>query len=217
MPRESKQAKRERAIQISEWLKQQYPNATTALHWRNPFELLVATILSAQCTDETVNKVTQELFKKYRKPEDYAAAPLEQLEQDIYSTGFYRRKAQSVKHTAQSVLDEFGGNVPDNMADMLELAGVARKTANVVLGTALGRATGIVVDTHVKRLAGRMGLSKQSNPDKIEQDLMELLPRDEWIEFAHAMIWHGRRVCDARKPLCAECGLEDICPKIGVS
>ncbi len=219
MPRESKQAKRERAIQISEWLKQQYPNATTALHWRNPFELLVATILSAQCTDETVNKVTQELFKKYRKPEDYAAAPLEQLEQDIYSTGFYRRKAKSIKQMAQSVLDEFGGKVPDNMEDMLKLPGVARKTANVVLNevSTPGRYQGIVVDTHVKRVAYRLGLTEQTNPVKVERDLMALFPRSEWRQTAHAMIWHGRRLCDARKPLCAECGLEDICPKIGVS
>ena len=216
MPRESKRAKRERALQISQRLEKEYPNATTALRWTNPFELLVATILSAQCTDEVVNKVTEGLFNKYPTPEDFAAAALEELEQDIYSTGFYRNKAKSIKSMAQAVVEDFGGEVPDNMADMLKLRGVARKTANVVLGTAFGKPSGIVVDTHVKRLAGRMGLSRQSNPDKIEQELVELLPEKDWIQFGHAMIWHGRRVCNAKKPLCAECCVRDLCRRVGV-
>ncbi len=216
MPRESKKAKRERALEISQRLEKEYPHATTALRWHNPFELLVATILSAQCTDEVVNKVTEGLFKKYPTPEDFAAASLEELEEDIYSTGFYRNKAKSIKGMAQAVVEDSGGEVPDSMADMLKLRGVARKTANVVLGTAFGKPTGVVVDTHVKRLAGRMGLSGQSNPDKIEQDLVELLPEKDWIQFGHTLIWHGRRVCDAKKPLCAECCVEDLCPRVGV-
>ncbi len=216
MPRESKRAKRERALQISQRLEKEYPNATTALRWTNPFELLVATILSAQCTDEMVNEVTEGLFKKYPTPEDFAAAPLEELEQGIYSTGFYRNKAKSIKSTAQAVGEDFGGEVPDDMAEMLKLRGVARKTANVVLGTAFGKPTGIAVDTHVKRLAGRMGLSRQTSPDKIEQELVELLPEKNWIQFGHTMIWHGRRVCNAKKPLCAECCVQDLCPRVGV-
>ena len=213
---ESNQHKRQRAQEIAARLKKEYPGATTVLHWSNILELLVATILSAQCTDERVNQVTETLFKKYPTARDYAEAPVEELEQDIRSTGLFRNKAKSIQGAAQVILAQFGGQVPDNMEDMLKLPGVARKTANVVLGTGLRKATGIAVDTHVKRLAGRMGLSAEKNPDKIEKDLMELIPQKEWIDFGHAMIWHGRQVCTARKARCAECYGEDLCPKTGV-
>lgn len=212
----SKQTRRQRTIQINKRLREKYPEATTALNWKNPYELLVATILSAQCTDKTVNQVTQQLFAKYPTVEDLAAADREELQQDIYSTGFYRRKAKSIQQMAQKVVAEFNGEIPDNMEEMLTLPGAARKTANVVLGTAFEKPTGIVVDTHVKRLAARMGLTTKFNPKKIEQDLTELLPRDQWIQFGHIMIWHGRDTCDAKKPMCAQCTLADICPKIGV-
>jgi len=210
---ENKEQQRQRAQQICERLKAAYPNVTTALNWRNRCELLVATILSAQCTDERVNKVTKTLFPKYPTARDYAEAPIEELQQDIRPTGFFRNKAKSIRGAAQMIVEQFGGEVPDNMEDMLKLPGVARKTANVVLGTALGKPTGIAVDTHVKRLAGRMGLSDEKNPDKIEQDLMELIPQQDWIDFGHAMIWHGRQVCTARKAKCTECCVEDLCPK----
>ena len=216
MPPESKTAKCKRAAQINSRLQNEYPNAATALHWRNPFELLVATILSAQCTDEVVNKVTSDLFSKYPRPEDYAAAPLEQLEQDVYSTGFYRRKAKSIKQMAQAVLGEFGGEVPDNIEEMLKLSGVARKTANVVLQEAIrpeGPFEGIVVDTHVARIAYRLGLTKEHNPDKIERDLMALLPDRAWRQFANGLILLGRQYCTARKPDHKLCPLADICPK----
>ncbi len=213
---ESHQQKRQRAHQICERLKQEYPDATTALHWSNPLELLVATILSAQCTDERVNKVTDALFDKYPTVQSYAEAPRQQLEEDIRSTGFFRNKAKSIQSAAQMIMEQFDGQVPDNMEDMLKLPGVARKTANVVLGTALDKPTGIVVDTHVKRLSYRMGLSDEKTPDKIERDLMDLIPQEDWIQFSHAMIWHGRLICTARKAKCDECCLEDLCPKQGV-
>ncbi|MCS6805183.1 MAG: endonuclease III [Acidobacteriota bacterium] len=193
-------------------LQKAYPDARCALNFSNPLELLIATILSAQCTDERVNQVTATLFKKYRTAADYANAPLTELERDIHSTGFYRNKAKSIKAATQRIVEEFGGQVPRTMDELLTLPGVARKTANVVLGTAFGIPTGVVVDTHVARLAQRLGLTRQNDRDKIEQDLMQILPQDEWIDFAHRLIEHGRRVCKARKPLCAECVLADICP-----
>ncbi len=214
---ENKEQQRQRAQHICEHLNKEYPGATTALNWSNRRELLVATILSAQCTDERVNKVTKTLFPKYPTARDYAEAPIEELEQDIRPTGFFRNKAKSIRGAAQMIGEQFGGEVPDNMQDMLKLPGVARKTANVVLGTALGKPTGIAVDTHVKRLAGRMGLSDEKNPNKIEQDLMALIPQQDWIDFGHTMIWHGRQACTARKARCDECCLEDLCPKIGVA
>ncbi len=216
MPRESNKAKGDRALEVNSRLQEEYPNVTTALQWRNPFELLVATILSAQCTDEVVNEVTKDLFQKYPRPGDYATASLEQLEQDIYSTGFFRRKAKSIKQMAQAVLGELGGDVPDNMEEMLKLSGVARKTANVVLQEGIrpeGPFEGIVVDTHVKRIAYRLGLTKEQNPDKIERDLMHLLPNRLWRQFANQLILLGRQYCMAQKPEHAACPLEDICPK----
>lgn len=221
MPRETKAALKARAEKICQRILSEYPGATTALHWETPWELLVATILSAQCTDERVNEVTAKLFDKYRTVEDYARADPAAFEQEIQATGFFRNKTKSIIGAAQALLERFGGEVPRSMEELLTLPGVARKTANVVLGTAFGLATGVVVDTHVARLSGRMGLTPQQktkslNANKIEKDLMALIPQEHWIDFGHAMIWHGRRVCDARKPRCAECVLSDLCPKRGV-
>jgi len=204
--------KKERALEILRRLKKMYPEARTALHSENPFELLVATILSAQCTDERVNKVTRELFKKYRAPEDYIKVSREEIEQDIKSTGFYRNKAKSIQEAAAMIVKDFKGNVPDSMEDLLKLPGVARKTANVVLGNYFGIAAGIVVDTHVQRLSGRLGLSEEKNAEKVEKDLMEIIPQKEWIFFGNALISHGRAVCSARKPACHSCFMSDICP-----
>ena len=221
MPRESKTALKARALEIARRLEDQYPDATTALNWRTPWELLVATILSAQCTDEKVNEVTADLFRQYPTVEDFARADLAALEEQIRPTGFYHNKARSIVGAAQALLSRFGGEVPRTMQDMLTLPGVARKTACVVLGTAFGVAEGIAVDTHVSRLALRMGLTppqktKTVNTDKIERDLMALLPQDRWVQFGHCMVWHGRRVCQAKKPLCPECVVADLCPKRGV-
>jgi endonuclease III len=189
-----------------------YPDATCSLDHQTPFELLVSTILSAQCTDERVNMVTPALFTKYRRPEDYLAVPAEELEQDIHSTGFYRNKAKSIRGAAQLLVDRFGGEMPRTMEEMLALPGVARKTANVVLGTAYGLAEGIAVDTHVRRLSGRLGLTVHDDPVKIERDLMALIPREDWISISHRLILHGRQVCHARKPDCAHCTLAEHCP-----
>jgi endonuclease-3 len=189
-----------------------YPDATCSLDHRTPFELLVSTILSAQCTDERVNMVTPALFAKYRRPEEYLAVPDEELEQDIRSTGFYRNKAKSIRGAAKLLVERFGGDLPRTMEEMLALPGVARKTANVVLGTAYGLAEGIAVDTHVRRLSGRLGLTEHDDPVKIERDLMALIPRDGWISISHRLILHGRQVCHARKPDCAHCTLADLCP-----
>jgi endonuclease-3 len=189
-----------------------YPKAECALEFENPLELLVATILSAQCTDERVNQVTRALFRKYRKPADYAEAPPGVLEGDIRSTGFFNNKAKSIRGAAAMIRDRFGGNVPRKMEELLILPGVARKTANVILGTAFKTASGIVVDTHVTRLAQRMGLTLETAPDKIEADLMRRVPRRSWIVFGHRMILHGRRVCQARKPACGACPLASHCP-----
>lgn len=188
-----------------------FPQAECALKHRNAFELLVATILSAQCTDERVNKVTPGLFAKYPTPRDFAGLQQEVLEQDIRSTGFFRNKAKSIIGAAKKLVAEFGGEVPRTMEELLSLPGVARKTANVVLGTAYGIPVGIVVDTHVYRIARRLRLSESTSPEKVEQDLMKIVPRERWISFAHQVIWFGRKVCVARKPLCASCPLEPIC------
>jgi len=188
-----------------------FPHAECALKHENPFQLLVATILSAQCTDERVNKVTPDLFRKYPTPQDFAALKPEVLENDIRSTGFFRNKTKSIIGAANAIVSEFGGHVPKTIEQMLTLPGVARKTANVVLGTGYALSTGVVVDTHVTRIAGRLKLSKQKTPEKIELDLMKLVPQDRWISFGHQVIWFGRKICQARKPLCAQCPMETIC------
>ncbi len=193
-----------------------YPGATAELDYSSPLELLVATILSAQSTDVRVNEITKALFQKYRTAADYAEADPEVLEEEIRSSGFYRNKTKSLIGMGRRLVDDFGGEVPTTIEELITLPGVARKTANVVLGTAYGLASGVVVDTHVQRLAHRLGLSVAKNAKKIEEDLMEVLPQDEWIFSAHGLILHGRRVCSARKPLCHECSLAPMCPKEGV-
>jgi len=188
-----------------------YPNVTCALDHHTPFQLLISTILSAQCTDERVNQVTKTLFVKYRTPRDFACANPAELEQDIRPTGFFRNKTKSIIGAGKKIVEEFGGEVPRTMDELLTLPGVARKTANVVLGTAFGIAVGVVVDTHVIRLSNRLDLSRNSDPKKIEQDLMQVIPQEKWVLFSHQLIWHGRKVCQARKPKCAECNLETLC------
>lgn len=188
-----------------------YPDAHCSLNYNSPFELLVATILSAQCTDERVNKVTPNLFRKYRTLKDYINAPLSELEQDIHSTGFFRNKAKNIQATAQRLLDHYHGEVPHTMEELLTLPGVARKTANVVLGNAFGMAVGVVVDTHVRRLTNRLGLTEHQDPEKIEKDLIRQIPQWEWVDFSHLLIYHGRAICKA-KPQCNSCPLEDLCP-----
>jgi endonuclease III len=201
----------ERIAEILKRLDQLYPEVTCALTHKSAWELLVATILSAQSTDVNVNRVTPELFRKYPTVEDFAALTPEQLEPDVRSTGFFRNKSKSVVGAAKKIVSDFGGKVPDNMEDLLTLPGVARKTANVVLGTWFKKADGVVVDTHVHRISRRLELTTQNDPQKIEQDLMKEIPRDRWILFSHQIIWHGRKICFARKPKCAECVLENIC------
>lgn len=204
--------KKERIEIILKRLDQMYPTAECALLHRNPFQLLVATILSAQCTDQRVNIVTKSLFKKYKTPADFARVSQAALETEIRSTGFFRNKAKNIRGASKKIVERLGGKVPRNMEELLTLPGVARKTANVVMGTAFGIASGVVVDTHVQRLSQRLGLTRQKDPKKIEQDLMKILPRDRWIGFSHQLIWHGRRVCPARGPKCLECPLIDVCP-----
>jgi endonuclease-3 len=196
---------------ILQKLDEAYPAVTCALKHENPFQLLISTILSAQCTDERVNIVTATLFPKYPSPKSFAYADSKELEQDIRPTGFFRNKTKSIMGASKRIVEEYGGEVPRTMDELLTLAGVARKTANVVLGTAFGVASGVVVDTHVQRLAGRLDLTKNTDPKKIEQDLMRIIPQEKWILFSHQLIWHGRRVCQARKPKCIECNLERIC------
>jgi endonuclease-3 len=201
----------ERLQKIFSALDQLFPQAQCALRHENAFQLLVATILSAQCTDERVNKVTPGLFEKHPTPQDFAALPQPVLEEEIRSTGFFRNKAKNIIGMAKKLVTDFGGNVPRTMEEMLTLPGVARKTGNVVLGTAYGIPTGIVVDTHVFRIARRLKLSNQKTPEKVEQDLLKLVPQERWIAFGHQMIWFGRKICQARKPLCTSCPLEPIC------
>jgi endonuclease III len=204
------------AAKIAKLLATEYPDATCALQFSNPLQLLVATILSAQCTDVRVNMVTPALFKKYPNAAALASAKRSELEKAIQSTGFFRSKAKSVQEAAKKLVDEHGGQVPKTMEALVELPGVGRKTANVVLGTAYDIASGVVVDTHVSRLSQRLGLTKHKDPVKIERDLMALLPPGEWVDFSHRLIHHGRKVCIARKPRCEDCVLRMVCPKIGV-
>ena len=208
--------KKKRTAEIIRRLKKAYPDAHCALNHSNPFELLIATMLSAQSTDRQVNIVTADLFRKYRGPEDYLKVSQAELEKDIHSTGFFRNKAKNIQATCRKIIDDFGGQVPQTMEELLTLPGVARKTANVVLGNAFDIASGIVVDTHVARLSLRLGLTKNENAEKIEKDLLELVPKKHWIMFSHWLIFHGRQTCQARKPRCRECVLADICPAFEV-
>jgi len=201
-----------RAREIVARLRERYPNACCSLHHRDAYQLLTATILSAQCTDERVNRVTPALFARYPTPADLAAARQEELEELIRSTGFYRNKAKSLLGMATAIVERHGGRVPEAMEELVQLPGVGRKTANVVIGNAFGRAEGIVVDTHVKRLSGRLGLSAHDDPEKIEADLMQLVPREDWTDLAHLFIDHGREVCRAPTPRCESCVLADLCP-----
>jgi endonuclease-3 len=193
-------------------LRRLYPDAKCSLNFSNPLELLIATQLSAQCTDERVNMVTEQLFQKYRSVEDFATVSQEELEQDIRSTGFYRNKAKNIRAACQRILTEYDGEVPRTMTGLLSLAGVARKTANVVLGNAFGIIEGFVVDTHISRLSRRLGWTANEDPVKIEQDLMRIIPQKDWLDLSHLLIFHGRAICQARKPLCAECTLAHLCP-----
>jgi endonuclease III len=202
----------ERTAEIIKRLKKAYPNAHCALQHSNAFELLIATILSAQCTDERVNIVTGDLFRKYRGPHDFIDVTQEELEKDIHSTGFFRNKAKNIKAASLRLVEVYGGEIPQTMDEILTLGGVARKTANVVLGNAFGIASGVVVDTHVSRLSQRLGLTSETTPEKIEIDLQALVPKKHWVMFPHWLIFHGRKVCQARKPKCLECPLADICP-----
>jgi len=216
MPRESLEIKKARAKKIIAALQKVYPDAHCELNFSNPLELLVATILSAQCTDKRVNIVTEELFKKYRTAADYAEAKLPELEQAIKTAGFYRNKAKNIQAAARSIVEKHGGKVPDTMEELVELGGVGRKTANVVLGNAFDIQLGIAVDTHVARLSFRFGFTDETDPVKIEEILMKLVPQDEWTLVSHVVIWHGRRRCFARSPDCKNCEILKLCPRIGV-
>ncbi|MCH8045724.1 MAG: endonuclease III [Planctomycetes bacterium] len=204
------------AAKVVRRLRKDYPEVTCALLHRTPLQLLVSTILSAQCTDVRVNIVTEDLYKKYKTAEDFATAPIKQLEKAIQSTGFFRNKAKNIKACCQQLARRYDGEVPRDLGELVELPGVGRKTANVVLGTAYGIASGVVVDTHVGRISMRLGLTDQKDAVKAERDLIALLPKKEWIDFSHRMIYHGRAICAARKAKCEECSMDDICPRIGV-
>lgn len=212
MPRETASARAQRLTGLLEGLRRTYPDAHCELHHRNPLELLVATILSAQCTDRRVNQVTPGLFARYPTAAAYAQAPRAELEDAIRSTGFFRNKARSIQACCQRLVECHGGEVPRTMAELTQLDGVGRKTANVILGTAFGRNEGVVVDTHVARLARRLGLTRHTQPEKIEQDLMRQVPREDWTRLSHWLIWHGRRRCRARQPDCPHCELAALCP-----
>ena len=216
MPRESHAAKFDRTQKILSVLKRVYPDAHCELNFSTPLQLLVATILSAQCTDKRVNLVTAELFKRYKTAKDFADAPLAEIEEAVKSTGFFRNKAKNIKACCAALLEKFGGEVPQTMDELHALAGVGRKTANVVLGNAFGINVGVVVDTHVTRLSNRLGLAKGTDAVKLEQELMTLVPQNDWTLFCHWLIWHGRRRCDARKPDCANCEIQNFCSQIGV-
>ena len=216
MAKESNQARAARTAKIIAGLKRAYPDAHCELNYSNPLQLLIATILSAQCTDKRVNLVTAELFKKYRSAADYAKASLPDLEREIQSTGFFRNKARSITTCCQALVEKHGGEVPRTMESLVELGGVGRKTANVVLGNAFNVNEGVVVDTHVNRLSQRLGLTRHADPLKVEQDLVQLVPRSEWTLFSHLLIWHGRRRCYARNPDCAGCEIRILCPRIGL-
>ena len=210
--RESTEELKARTRDVIRRLKRAYPDAKCSLNHSNPFELLIATILSAQCTDERVNIVTADLFRKYRKPEDYLRVSPRELEKDIQSTGFFRNKTKSIQGTSKMLTEQYGGVVPKTMDELLELPGVARKTANVVLGNAFEIKAGVVVDTHVTRLSHRLDFTQQKTAEKIEQDLIQIVPKKDWVIFPHLMIAHGRKICKARTPLCAECPVERQCP-----
>ena len=214
MPRESQADKQQRVRQIIASLRKAYPHAQCALNHKDAWQLLVATILSAQCTDERVNIVTEDLFETYRSPEDFAKADPAALQEDVRSTGFYRNKAKNIQAAARQIVDEHGGEVPEEMDALLDLPGVARKTANVVLGTWYKKNVGVVVDTHVARLSQRLKLTahKNNQSDRIEKDLIKLVPQDDWTDFSHLMIFHGRAICTARKPDCETCPISDLCP-----
>ena len=203
---------KERTRKIIARLKKAYPDAKCSLNHSNPLELLIATILSAQCTDERVNIVTADLFRKYRSCADYLKVPTSELQNDVRTTGFFRNKTKSIQGACKVLNEKYADRVPETMEELLELPGVARKTANVVLGNAFGIASGVVVDTHVSRLSHRLGLTENKPPEKIERDLVELVPKKDWIDFSHLLIYHGRRVCKARKPLCEKCVVEKYCP-----
>ncbi len=212
MLRESGKARRERAAKIYEVLEKEYPEAETALNHESPFQLAVATILSAQCTDERVNRVTPELFRRFPHAEALANAPLEEVEEIIHSTGFFRSKAKNIVGMARMLLEEHHGVLPRSIKELTELPGIGRKTANVILGNAFSIDEGVVVDTHVKRLAGRMGFTRETDPGKVEKDLMEIFPRERWTVLSHLLILHGRALCRARRPRCAECPVAGLCP-----
>ena len=216
MPRETAEAKTARTRKVIAGLKKTYPDAHCELNFSNPLELLIATILSAQCTDKRVNLVTADLFRKYRTARDYAGAPTEILEEEIKSTGFFRNKTRSIKTCCQALVERHGGDVPQTMDELITLGGVGRKTANVVLGNAFNVNAGVVVDTHVARLSQRLGLTKEKAAEKIEQDLIGLVPQKEWTLFSHLLIWHGRRRCFARNPDCPHCEIRQLCPRLGV-
>ena len=202
----------QRAPEVIRILGETYPDASIALHFSNPLEMLVATILSAQCTDAKVNEVTETLFQKYRTPEDYLRVPEDELKADIRPTGFFNQKALSIRESCRRIVEEYDGKVPDTMEELTTLRGVARKTGNIVLANAFGKVVGIPVDTHVRRLANRIGFSAHADPDKIEQDLMRLVPEDHWYRFSYQLIDHGRAICTAKKPRCADCPIEYLCP-----
>ncbi len=212
MPRESQKNKQGRTGQLLAILKDEFPDAGCSLNFETPLQLLIATILSAQCTDERVNMVTKDLFKRYRNAADFADAPIEEIEEMIRSTGFYRNKAKSVKGCCEALMSEHDGEVPDTMEELTPLAGVGRKTANVVLGNAFGKEEGVVVDTHVKRISNLLRLTRQADPVKIEQDLVKIVPKTDWTLFSHLLIRHGRKTCVARRADCDACGLADLCP-----
>ena len=216
MPRESTTDKFKRTQKIISALKRVYPDAHCELNFSNPLQLLIATILSAQCTDKRVNLVTAELFKKYHTARDFAEAPLAEIEEAVKSIGFFRNKAKNIKACCAALVGKFGGEVPRTMDELHALTGVGRKTANVVLGNAFGINVGVVVDTHVTRLANRLGLAKGTDAMKLEQELMKLVPQQDWTWFSHWLIWHGRRRCAARKPDCANCEIKNLCPQIGI-
>jgi endonuclease-3 len=216
MPRETAEAKAARTTKIIDGLRQAYPNAHCELNFSNPLELLIATILSAQCTDKRVNIVTEGLFKKYRSAAAFANAALPELEQQIKTAGFYRNKARNIRTCCHALVEKHGGDVPKTMEELIELGGVGRKTANVVLGNAFNINVGVVVDTHVARLSTRLGLTRETDPVKIEMALMPLVPRAQWTLFSHLLIWHGRRRCYARNPDCPNCEVKSLCPRIGV-
>src|ERR1017187_7750049 len=216
MPSETAATRKERTLKICAALQRTYPNAHCELNFSSPLQLLLATILSAQCTDKRVNIVTAELFKKYRSARGFAEAPLAEIEEAIKSAGFFRNKAKNIKDCCAALVEKFGGEVPRTMDELHALAGVGRKTANVVLGNAFGINVGVVVDTHVARLSNRLGLANGTDAVKLEQELMQLVPQADWALFSHWLIWHGRRRCDARKPDCANCEIQKLCPQIGV-